>query len=112
MKEKQRSKRIESTQRTLIQQTRNSSKKQVNRSESKKTLSKNFHRKRREVIKTFGTAKKEVAPNLPADITKINKSLTSLLERWNKADKENQKLLCMILWGVPERKRSRRKLAK
>ena len=46
---------------------------------------------------------KETKINLVAEISKIKNKLITLCIRLYKADKENQRLICMILWGVPGR---------
>ncbi len=46
---------------------------------------------------------KEIRINYVAEITKIKNKLVALCIRLYKADKENQRLICMILWGVPGR---------
>ena len=48
---------------------------------------------------------KETKINLVAEISKIKNKLVALCIRLYKADKENQRLICMILWGVPARRK-------
>ena len=43
--------------------------------------------------------------NLPAEISKIHNKLKAVCIRLYKAEKENQRLLCMILWGVPVKRK-------
>ena len=52
---------------------------------------------------TTKSAGKEIRINYVAEITKIKNKLIALCIRLYKADKENQRLICMILFGVPER---------
>lgn len=52
---------------------------------------------------------KEIKINLVAEISKIKNKLVALCIRLYKADKENQRLICMILWGVPGRGKLRGK---
>jgi len=52
---------------------------------------------------TVKAAGKEIRINYVAEITKIKNKLIALCIRLYKADKENQRLVCMILWGVPGR---------
>jgi hypothetical protein len=52
---------------------------------------------------------KETKINYVAEITKIKNKLVALCIRLYKADKENQRLVCMILWGVSGREKLRGK---
>ena len=47
---------------------------------------------------------KETKINLVAEITKIKNKLVALCIRLYKADKENQRLVSIILWGRTERR--------
>lgn len=46
---------------------------------------------------------KEVRINYVSEISKIKNKLVALCIRLYKADKENHRLVSMILWGVPGR---------
>jgi len=46
---------------------------------------------------------KQQNQNHASEISKIYKKLKAVCIRLYKAEKENQRLICMILWGVPGR---------
>lgn len=71
-----------------------------------KTASAKLSANRKASGKKSETAKaegKEIRINYVAEITKIKNKLVALCIRLYKADKENQRLICMILWGVQGR---------
>lgn len=86
---------------------RNTCNSQDKRTGNRKTTVKSIGKREVRNNSVSKVANKENKINIPKEITRIAKSLKAVCMRWEKADKENQRLLCMVLWGVPYRQKKR-----